>query len=90
MDALATFNLVEAAIWALFGVILLGAAARRRPGWRHAVVAGAAFLAFGASDLVEVRTGTWWRPWWLLAWKAGCVVVLAGTYRSWRRFRPGA
>ncbi|MBE7458640.1 MAG: hypothetical protein KJ057_17160 [Phycisphaerae bacterium] len=34
------------------------------------------FLAFGASDVVEADTGAWWRPWWLLAWKAACLAVL--------------
>jgi hypothetical protein len=31
---------------------------------------------FGASDLVESRTGAWWKPWWLFVWKAICVLAL--------------
>ena len=31
------------------------------------------FFAFGISDFVEIHTGAWYRPWWLLAWKATCV-----------------
>jgi hypothetical protein len=49
-------------------------------------MAAGTFVLFGASDLIEVRTGAWWRPWWLLAWKAACVfaliVLLVGYYRA--------
>jgi hypothetical protein len=41
---------------------------------------------FGGSDLVEARTGAWWRPWWLFVWKAACVLVLLlGFIRYYRR-----
>jgi len=39
-------------------------------------MAAVAFLAFAGTDLVEMQTGAWWRPWWLLVWKAACVGVL--------------
>jgi hypothetical protein len=35
-----------------------------------------ALLAFGVSDLVETRTGAWYDPPWLLAWKAACVIAI--------------
>lgn len=34
-----------------------------------------AFALFGLSDLIEAKTGAWWRPWWLLALKALCILV---------------
>lgn len=86
-DALATFNLVEATIWFAFGAGLLGAALFRPAGFRYGIVAGIAFVLFGASDLVEMRTGAWFQPWWLLAWKGACVVVLATTYVGYRWYR---
>jgi hypothetical protein len=50
-----------------------------------------ALLPFGISDLVETRTGAWYSPWWLLVWKAICVLLIAGAglrlYRTHRRFR---
>ena len=71
------FNYGEAAVWVIVGLCLL---------WRsrkeHSVarilgrVASLAFLAFGVSDLIETRTGTWYEPWWLFVWKAACVVIL--------------
>jgi uncharacterized membrane protein len=35
-----------------------------------------AFFMFGISDLVEVQTGAWYKPWWLLAWKIACVATM--------------
>ena len=86
-DALALFNLAEAVVWFVFGTGLLSAYYLGRTQAKHAVIAGAAFLLFGLSDLVETQTGTWFRPWWLLLSKVGCVVVLASTYAAYRRER---
>lgn len=84
LDGLALFNLVEATIWFAFGVGLLGAATFRPPGAHLGVQGGVAFLWFGVSDLVEMHTGAWFRPWWLLVWKALCILVLC---RTWWRYR---
>jgi hypothetical protein len=44
------------------------------------------FAFFGLSDLVEVTTGAWWRPWWLLAWKAACLLgLIAIGLHHWHR-----
>lgn len=40
-----------------------------------------AFLAFGLSDIIESQTGAWWRPWWLLVLKGGC--ICAFLYGAW-------
>ncbi|MGA0200675.1 MAG: hypothetical protein ACO3NK_16445, partial [Prochlorotrichaceae cyanobacterium] len=37
-----------------------------------------AFFAFGCSDLVEMQTFAWWRPWWLLLWKVSGAIALLG------------
>ena len=66
-------NYVEASLWAGLGVVALW---KGRGWWR--VVLCVALIAFGVSDIVETRTGAWYRPWWLLAWKAVCVMVLVG------------
>ena len=47
---------------------------------RLALVAGVALVLFGLSDLVEIRTGSWLRPWWLFVWKAVCLGTLVGAY----------
>ncbi len=86
-----TGNYWEAGFW---GAIALGfavAAIRRRGNMRRLLLIAALTLAaFGASDLVEVRTGAWWRPWWLLAWKALCVGVMLWLYRKHHKLRAGA
>ena len=67
----AGLNSVEALVWVTIGVLLLlsfkklAANSPKKDG----VVLGILFVAFGASDVVEVYSGAWWRPWWLLIWK---------------------
>lgn len=71
-------NIAECGLWsALAGAALIG---YRRRGLGLCL----ALLAFGVSDLVETRTGAWYRPWWLLAWKASCVVLI-----PWLAIRAG-
>ena len=68
-------NLIEAFLWLAVGAVFLFALIR--PDHRRAkILAAVNFAAFGISDLVEMHTGAWWRPWWLLAWKAACVAVM--------------
>jgi hypothetical protein len=50
-------------------------------------LAAIAFAAFGISDVVEVQTGAWRRPWWLLTWEAACVVIFLGLYIDYFRRR---
>ena len=76
-------NYVEAGVWCAMGAVTLvkgkGAAS---------VVLAIALAAFGVSDIVETRTGAWYDPWWLLAWKIVCVVViLASGVVVWRTAR---
>lgn len=72
-----TSNYIEAVFWI---IVAMGFAitAFQRTGvirqrcWIGAVV----FFLFGLSDVVEVQTGAWYRPWWLLAWKGLCLLVI--------------
>ena len=71
-------NLVEAALWLGFALIFGLKAIRAKAAIRRASTGLAVtLLAFGASDLIEARTGAWWRPWWLAALKGACIVALA-------------
>ena len=76
------FNFLEACFWISLGVaFLLAACSKKRR--RSPVITSFVFVAFGISDLVEIQTGAWWRPWWLLAWKTVCVAMLVGLYAQY-------
>lgn len=62
-------NRVEAGLWIGIAIVVCVVARRDR------AIAVVTFALFGVSDLVETTTGAWWRPWWLLMWKAACVAV---------------
>lgn len=79
-------NYIEAALWGVLGggfaVAALLNAGRQR---RRAAAAWLTLWVFGASDLIEVQTRHWARPWWLLVLKAACVAVLAAfVWVHWR------
>lgn len=77
----ATFNTAEAVLWfALALIVTFGTRGRPDAIRRNAFLAAMVFALFGVSDLLEVLTGAWWRPWWLFALKAGCIVSLATLY----------
>ncbi|OGR81926.1 MAG: hypothetical protein A2X32_05485 [Elusimicrobia bacterium GWC2_64_44] len=64
-------NFVEAAVWILIGFYLFFRSKASATGQgKDYLLLSALFLAFGLSDVVEVYSGAWWKPWWLLAWKA--------------------
>jgi hypothetical protein len=86
------FNYGEAAVWGIAGIYVFWRSRKQHSAARIlGRVASMAFLAFGVSDLIETRTGTWYDPWWLFAWKAICVLILLsclGVYA--RHTRRGA
>jgi hypothetical protein len=73
-----TANFIEAALWGVIGIgFVLYAGLPRTTTRRTPLIAAATFLAFGLSDVIEARTGAWWRPWWLLVWKGVCIGIFA-------------
>ena len=88
-DFFALGNQLEAGFWILIGLIFAATSVwKSGPIRLRCLEAAIALVLFGCSDLVEAHTGAWWRPWWLLVWKAACVLVLAGlTIDYWRRRR---
>ena len=87
-QALRDFNFGEALLWCAIGAAFAVQAlrGRHRP---HSTVAAVAYLLFGASDFVEMWTGAWYRPWWLLTWKVAIVLAFAFTFVHYRAGRPG-
>ncbi len=77
MDIERDGNLIEAALWLVLGSVVFIYSWRQelrlRPTLRTLAIT---LVVFGTSDIVEARTGAWWKPWWLFVWKAACVLVL--------------
>jgi hypothetical protein len=69
-----TANYLEAALWTAIGLTFLGFA--RGAVRTRCLLAAVVFIVFGGSDVVEASTGAWWRPWWLLLWKALCLTCM--------------
>ena len=89
MNASEIYNWVEVILWPSVGLAcLIGTFCKQGkiPGqiWLLAL----AFAVFGLSDYIELQTGAWWKPWWLLAMKVGCtsafILVGLSHYRSER------
>ncbi len=72
------FNHLEIFIWAIIGVVTFAIGVTKpRPERRLFFVAAIGLVLFGISDYFESTTGKlWWRPWWLLMWKASCIAVM--------------
>jgi hypothetical protein len=84
-------NLVEAGFWLSFAAVLVIAARKRLRSVRIlGLISGLIAVLFGISDLVEARTGAWWRPWWLLLWKAVCVTGLVTCFVRYKQVRAEA
>ena len=67
-------------------VVLIAAVKSSRKVRRIAYIAVPTLFLFGVSDIVEVYTGAWWKPFWLLLWKGLCIIVLvACIIYYWRK-----
>ncbi len=71
-----TVNHIEAGLWIVIGIAFAGYAIIQPRARRRASAAAIVFVLFGVSDIVEAQTGAWWRPWWLLCWKAVCILTM--------------
>lgn len=78
------FNAVEALWWGGLGVFLI-AKNRRTSEWREGVWLGGWLVLFGATDAIEVWSGAWWKPVWLMFLKGLCIVVLNVGFVLWLR-----
>ena len=69
-------NYIEAGLWSVFALGFLGYSYKRDSpiAKRKNQITSLLFLLFGISDIVEVQTGAWWKPWWLFIWKTSCVL----------------
>ena len=88
MTVVDAINVFEVFWWTGCGSVVLVKTLRAGtlPRGRGYLLA-ATFVLFGLSDVVELQTGAWWRPWWLLVWKAACLAILVSAAVRWRRER---
>ena len=83
-------NYWEAALWVVIAVAFVAAAVWLPSARRRCLVLAFFFAAFGGSDVVEAQYGQWWDPWWLLVWKAACVIYFAyALWHYWQQQRRG-
>ena len=76
------YNHLEVFIWTILGVFCfaIGCTKPRRER-KLFFIAAIDLIIFGISDYFEAKTGNvWWRPWWLLLWKASCIAVMLGIF----------
>ncbi len=78
------YNQFEAGFWFLIALVLVLFYRRKLPRpW--AWLLPLSFAVFGVSDVIELDTGAWWRPWWLGAMKVACVLVFLLALRTYRQ-----
>ena len=86
LDFVTVFNAIEAVWWFACGVLLWRFGQRRAVHQLWSRLTAIALLIFGASDVIEVFTGAWWRPWWLAVIKIACgVSITVGVWIMWER-----
>ncbi|MEM7013616.1 MAG: hypothetical protein AAF585_19260 [Verrucomicrobiota bacterium] len=71
------FNYIEAGFWAAMGCLILAPAFQKQlPYLRWNLPLAATLFAFGVTDLVEIKTGSWYSPWSLATGKIGCGILI--------------
>ena len=85
MSVCSIFNFIEALFWLFVAALCLRAAFTHDPKFKTVfLTATIGFALFGCSDFVEVATECWWKPYWLIIWKALCIALLIYTF-FWHR-----
>ncbi len=82
---LRTFNLAEGLFWIGIGLALLWRSRSLENLVHPALFAGVIFLLFAVSDFIEMRTGSWFEPTWLMIWNLACVLTLIACFFWYRR-----
>jgi len=83
-------NLLEAIVWLAIGVVLFARSQRPTGHVRLLRVLAVTFAIFGLTDLIEIQTGAWWKPPWLLGIKAVCVASFVLCFWHYLRTRLSA
>jgi len=69
-----TFNFVEGINWLILGIFFLTLSKIIPQKYKKlALFTSLILILFGITDFIEIRTGAYWIPWWLLVWNIFCV-----------------
>ncbi len=85
------YNGFEAALWAVLAIIVAiryrhAVAGLRRTG----AITSVLLVMFAISDVIEMYTGAWWKPWSLMLLKVFCLVGLIWCARQLIRGSPAS
>jgi len=87
------FNFFEALLWFCIAVIFFVGSALKQQIFvgsiKTSIFLGIIFILFGISDLIEIQTGAWWKPWWLLLLNSFCVISITLGIVNIYRFKKG-
>lgn len=87
-DGLQIFNAVEVCVWGGIAIAIARARGARGLSDRLRWWLACWYGLFAISDIIEIQTGAFWRPPWLLLLKAVCIIaIVAGMIRWVRRRR---
>jgi len=78
-------NSIEAFLWFGLALVIAIRSFYYKKTTKSGVIAFFALILFAFSDLVEAKTGAWWRPWWLLLWKVSCLCAMALSFFLYTR-----
>ena len=77
MTVVDAINAFEVVWWIGCGVVVGVKSLRAElPHRGRGLLSAVTFVLFGLSDVVELQSGAWWRPWWLAVWKGLCIAIL--------------
>lgn len=86
MDLPRIWNAVEVFLWGWIGIaFLIYSVVVCGRVWSIATATGVLFTAFSITDAVEIETGAWWSPIWLLLAKTLIIVCLVVMYFFYKK-----
>lgn len=91
MNIIQRFNLLEAIFWftlSLFCFFLWSFKKKSNSVQKkYPLLLSLIIFIFGITDLIEIKSGAWWRPIWLLLLKSICLIGIIVVFVKWRYFR---
>lgn len=78
---LSNFNFFEGLLWlGLSAIFFKIKVFKKQPDKKADYIVAVLLIFFGISDFIEMKTGAWWKPLWLLGWKGINLFALIFTF----------